>query len=35
MEQKGNMKALRLYLVLVDYLDETGAQMMKLDQVSG
>ena len=29
------MKDLRLYLVLVDYLDETGVLVMKLDQVSG
>ena len=35
MEQKGDMKALGLDLVLVDYLDETWALMIKLDHVSG
>ena len=35
LEQKGQMKALKLDILLVDYLDETGALMMKLDQVSG
>ena len=35
LEQKGEMKSLRLELVLVDYLNEKGALMMKLDQVSG
>ena len=34
-EKKGYMKALRLELVMVDYLDRTGALVMKLDQVSG
>ena len=35
MEEKGEIKDTRLELVLVDYLDETGALMMKPDQVSG
>ena len=35
LEQKGKIKALRLERVLLDYLDETGEPMMKLDQVSG
>ena len=35
MEQKGEMKAMSLDLELADYLDKTGALMMKLDQVSG
>ena len=34
-EKKGETKALRLKLVLVYCLDETGAIMMKLNQVSG
>ena len=34
-EKKVEMKALMLEMVLIDYLDETGAQNMKLDQVSG
>ena len=29
------MKVLRLDIVLVDYLDETGALMMKMELVSG
>ena len=35
MEHMGYMKALRLDMVLVDYLDETGSLKMKLDQLSG
>ena len=29
------MKALKLDMVLVDYLDETGALVMKMELVSG
>ena len=29
------MKALKLDMVLVDYLDETGAMVMKMELVSG
>ena len=29
------MKALRLDMVFVDYLDETGALLMKMELVSG
>ena len=35
MEQKGEMKVMRLEMVLVHSLYEKGALMMKLDQVSG
>ena len=34
-KQKGYMKALRFDMVLIYYLDETGALNIKLDQVSG
>ena len=33
--EKGDMKYLRLKLVLAYYLGEKGALMMKVDQVSG
>ena len=33
--ERGYMKSLKLELVLVYYLDETGELIMKLDQVSG
>ena len=35
LKQKGYMKALRFDMVLIYYLDETGALNIKLDQVSG
>ena len=35
LEQKEPMKSLRLELVLIDYLNEKGALMMKLDQLPG
>ena len=35
LEKKLDMKALRLDLVLVYYLDETGEPMKKIDHVSG
>ena len=34
-KKEGKAKALRLGLVLVDYLDLKGGLIMKLDQVSG
>ena len=33
-QQEGDKKALNLEMALVDYLDETGVLIMKLDQVS-
>ena len=35
LEQKGDMKALRYDMVLVDYLYETGELTMQLYQLSG
>ena len=35
LEKKGGMKALKLEMMLVDYLYEKELLMMKLDQVSG
>ena len=32
---KNDIKAMKLELVLLDYLDDTGAMIMKMDQVSG